>query len=114
MFFLTKGLPVLLELGLLVYCLVECIQTPSDRVRNLPKLGWIALIVVLPLIGSVGWLLAGRPVRPGGPGSWPGRGRVVGPDDDPDFLAGLDRDERLRDRPDDGPPPDDAGPAAPR
>jgi hypothetical protein len=29
-FLALRGLPVLLEIGLLVFCLIEAIQTPSD------------------------------------------------------------------------------------
>lgn len=106
LFAATRGLPLLLELGLLVYALVDCIQTPAEAQRNLPKWAWIVLILVLPLIGSIAWLVAGRPDRRrAGAVPWPatgtagypeyerprgGRGgRTVAPDDDPDFLAGL-------------------------
>ncbi|MEZ0490801.1 PLD nuclease N-terminal domain-containing protein [Kineococcus sp. TBRC 1896] len=60
---MIRYLPVVLELVLLVFCLLDCVQTPADRVRNLPKLAWILLIVVLPVVGGVAWLVAGRPAR---------------------------------------------------
>jgi hypothetical protein len=99
---MIRLLPALLEIGLLVYCLIDCIQSDSERVRNLPKLVWVLLIVLLPLVGGIAWLVAGRPAR-STPGrtSWPstrtsgfpeqGRpGRApLGPDDDPDFLRQL-------------------------
>jgi hypothetical protein len=56
-------LPVVVELALLVFCLVDCLQTDTHRVRNLPKLVWVLLIVVLPVIGGIAWLVAGRPGR---------------------------------------------------
>jgi hypothetical protein len=79
------GVLALVELGLLVFCLVDCVQTPRASVRTLPKLVWVLLIVVFPLVGSIAWLVAGRAERRGRP---PG-GRTRGPDDDPDFLRGL-------------------------
>ena len=88
---MLKYLPTLIIVGLLVYCLIDCLQTRAEAVRNLPKLVWLALILLLPLFGSVGWLLAGRAdgqTRRGGLG--PTR-RPQGPDDDPDFLRGLDK-----------------------
>jgi hypothetical protein len=98
-FLALRGLPVLLEIGLLVFCLIECIQTPADEVRNLPKTGWVLLIIILPLIGGIAWLVAGRPNtrrvntwRVGGgfpEGERPAARRVVAPDDDPDFLAQM-------------------------
>lgn len=84
-----RYLPALLVVGLLVYCLIDCLQAPTEAVRNLPKPVWLLLIVLLPTLGSIGWLLAGRPggsARPGGPQRPRG---PQGPDDDPDFLRGL-------------------------
>ena len=52
----------LLELILLVYCVLNVITTPEDQVRNLPKLLWLVLVILLPLIGGIAWLVAGRPV----------------------------------------------------
>lgn len=94
LFLATRGLPLLLEVGLLVFCLIECIQTPQDEVRNLPKPGWIVLIIVIPFAGALAWLTAGRPQR----GPWgsarptgPGPGAPAGPDDDPEFLAKINQ-----------------------
>ena len=107
MLLLTRGLPVLIELGLLVFCLIECIQTPADEQRNLPKWAWILLILLVPLIGSIAWLVAGRPRRVSSTAPWPSTstagfpeyerpGRRTapprGPDDDPEFLASLGGD----------------------
>jgi len=47
--------------ALWAFCLVGAIGTPADRVRNLPKLAWVLLIVLFPLVGSIAWLVAGRP-----------------------------------------------------
>ena len=99
MFFLLRGLPVLIEVGLLIYCVIDAIQTPGPQVRNLPKALWIVLIVLVPLLGGIGWLLAGRP-DPRDP--WPASDglpqherpravRPIAPDDDPEFLARLRR-----------------------
>lgn len=102
-----RHLPTIIHLVLLVYCLIECIQTDSSDVRNLPKPLWIFLIVLVPVVGPVAWLVAGRPTGAGARRSvpWPStatagfpeyeRPRPArGPDDDPDFLAGIGgRDE---------------------
>lgn len=47
--------------ALWVFCLVDAIGAQSSRVRNLPKVAWILLILFFPLVGSVAWLVAGRP-----------------------------------------------------
>jgi hypothetical protein len=118
---LVYGLPILLA----IYALVDCIQTDEGQVRGLPKLGWIALIVLVAVVGPVAWLIAGRPrtggsriALPGtrGPASQPPR--TLAPDDDPEFLGRLgshnayDRqleewEEELRKRSGDDPLDDD-------
>ncbi len=54
-------LPGLIELALLIFCLIDCIQTDPVLVRNLPKLGWLLIIILLPIVGGIAWLVAGRP-----------------------------------------------------
>jgi hypothetical protein len=96
-----RYLGALLEIGLIVFCLIECIQTPPARVRNLPTWAWILLILFIPYAGPIAWLVAGRPTSAsaGRPVSWPStqtagfpdleRARQVAPDDDPEFIARL-------------------------
>jgi hypothetical protein len=50
----------LLPLLVAVCALVDLVTRPDDRVRHLPKLVWILLIVFLPLIGSIVWFCVGR------------------------------------------------------
>lgn len=110
---MVRYLPFLIELGLLVYCLIDCIQTDSSLVRNLPKAGWVVLIVILPLAGGIAWLVAGRPEPSRGRQvPWPStrtagfpeyeRPRASSPDDDAEFLATMkksdqDHEQMLRD-----------------
>ncbi|HYN28273.1 MAG TPA: PLDc N-terminal domain-containing protein [Dermatophilaceae bacterium] len=87
---MLRALPVVVALALTIYCFLDCVQTDGARVQALPKNAWLLVIVLLPLLGALGWLLAGRPrgTPRGGPtrrGPAPPRG----PDDDPDFLRGL-------------------------
>jgi hypothetical protein len=93
-----RYLPFLLEMALLVYCLIDCIQT--DVPRNLSKTTWVFVIILLPIVGGVAWLVAGRPEhRPRRDVPWPTtqtagfpeyeRPRRSSPDDDPAFLAGM-------------------------
>jgi len=93
-----RVLPVFLELGLLVYCLIDCIQTPDGAHRNLSKGIWILLILFFPIVGGIAWLVAGRPERSpygrteyvsGYPEYQRGQARPTAPDDDPDFLRQL-------------------------
>lgn len=84
---MPRVLLVLLVVALTVYALVEAAQARPGRVRLMPKWLWIAAIVVLPVLGPLGWFLLGRPKRPG-LSDGAGR-RPIAPDDDPDFLRRL-------------------------
>jgi hypothetical protein len=44
-----------------VGCLVDVICADEQRVRRLPKLLWVTIVLFLPLIGSGLWLVLGRP-----------------------------------------------------
>jgi hypothetical protein len=66
-------LPGFIEIVLLIFCLIDCIQSDSLLVRNLPKIAWILLIIILPLVGGIAWLVAGRPLRAGQTSSVPWR-----------------------------------------
>jgi len=118
----VRFLPFLISLGLSVYALFSCIQTPDEDVPHLPKLVWILLIVFVPFVGPIVWLLMLRTqfmlrtqsgqrdgvVRPPKPTA-----RPVAPDDDPDFLASLERyrDPRTTIRPPEPPKPEPKKPA---
>ena len=89
-----------LSVGLTVYAIIDCARTGSTEVRALPKPLWLLVVVLLPVLGPVAWLVAGRSRR--GPSPAP-PSRPVAPDDDPEFLRELERrrrreaqDERLR------------------
>ena len=45
-----------------VFCFIQAVTSREDEVRNLPKVAWVLLVLFFPLIGSVAWLVAGRPV----------------------------------------------------
>ena len=107
------GLVALALLVLWVYCIFDVIATSEGLARNLPKILWLFIVIFVPTIGSIAWLLLGRPENAGlAPGdssyrpeprggsverSSPRKLGVIAPDDDPSFLAGLDeRTKRLR------------------
>ena len=103
------------SLLLMVWCLVEAVSTDESRIRHLPKLWWILLILFFPLAGSIAWLAAGRPQsaasRAGSAPAFPeydrpGRAAATDPAADEEFLRGVReraeeqrrkyREERLR------------------
>lgn len=99
---MIRILPFAIELILVIFCLIDCVQAQDHRVRNLPKWGWILLMILVPIIGCIAWLVAGRPVRsstgrevpwPSKTAGYPEHERPVrhplAPDDDPEFLRSL-------------------------
>ena len=78
-----------------VFSIVDVVLTDRSRVRALPKVLWILVIVLLPVIGVVLWFMLGK-ARSASTGGT----RTVAPDDDPDFLRNMRRqeeqDERIR------------------
>lgn len=76
-----------LTIGVQLYGLIDCAQKDDSEVRSLPRWAWLLIIILVPTIGAIAYLVAGRPKRPGNGG--PKRKRSVAPDDDPDFLRGL-------------------------
>jgi hypothetical protein len=82
-----RVLLVVLSIAIQLYGLIDCAQREDSEVRSLPRWGWLLIIVLVPTIGAVAYLVAGRPKRPGGGGKKPKR--TIAPDDDPDFLRGL-------------------------
>jgi hypothetical protein len=103
-----------------LFCIIDVITTPDGETRNLPKLVWLLIVIVLVDVGSIAWLVAGH--------NWGGRSLVersaapdrarrtaaTNPDDDEEFLARLRaraeeqrrraREARPTERPDDEPP----------
>ena len=97
----------LLYIGIMVWAIADIVLIDNSRVRGLPKGGWIFLIVVLPLIGSILWLVIGRErSEPRSHGRYRDEPmgitgvRSTSPDDDAAFLQRLnrekERDERIR------------------
>lgn len=50
----------ILTLAALVYALVDILMRDESEVKHLPKFGWVLLVVLLPLIGTVLWFVFGR------------------------------------------------------
>ncbi|MDT4941240.1 MAG: hypothetical protein QOJ34_1329 [Pseudonocardiales bacterium] len=88
------GALALVAFALWVFCVIDVITTPEDQCRNLPKMIWLLLVIVLVDVGSIAWLVAGHPWanravdRPFGATRRPPASRIS-PDDDDEFLASL-------------------------
>lgn len=98
---MIRVLPFAIELILVIYCLIDLGRSDESQIRNLPRWVWVLAIIVVPIIGSLAWLLAGRPMnavpRPRTSYEQPPRHRTIAPDDDPEFLRGLQRSNEHED-----------------
>ncbi|WP_432091560.1 PLDc N-terminal domain-containing protein [Streptomyces sp. NRRL F-5630] len=91
---MLRVLLILLPLALCVFAFIDCVTTAEEDVRWLPKPLWAILILLFQIVGPVCWLIIGRDrgyaaARAGG-----GRGGWVAPDDNPEFLNSLRKDDR--------------------
>ncbi|WP_330331061.1 PLD nuclease N-terminal domain-containing protein [Streptomyces sp. NBC_00536] len=97
---MLRYLPFLLIIALTIYAFIDCLNTPEEEVKHLPKVVWVIIILLFSIVGPVVWLFAGKKrVEAGGFGGG-GRARRaqwVAPDDNPEFLKSL-RDETDRDK----------------
>ena len=81
---MLRVLFTIVVIALSLYCLVDMSGTNEDRVRLLPRSVWAIAVIFVPIAGSLGWLFAGKPVKPRTL-----HRRPMAPDDDDDFLRGL-------------------------
>jgi hypothetical protein len=98
------GFAGLVVVALWLFCVLDAITADEASIRNMPKLAWVFIIIVLFDIGAIAWLIAGRPVssrrslpykgntgNTGIPPEYdrPGRAAAHHPDDDAAFLRQL-------------------------
>lgn len=56
----------ILVLALMIGALIDIIMRDESQVKHLPKMVWVILVVLLPLIGSILWFALGREYGGGG------------------------------------------------
>ena len=91
-------------LFLWIFCIFDVITSEPELVRNLPKLVWLLIVIIVPDVGSIAWLIVGRPrgaaFSPGATSPRAPRQRgsagPLGPEDSPHFLKSIDEQRRLK------------------
>ena len=99
---MTKVLAPIIVL-LMIFAVVDIAVIERDRIRALPRGLWIAIAIVLPVVGPVLWFFVGRlrkgeGMAPSAAASAPRRLGPIAPDDDPDFLGRLHREQEQEER----------------
>ncbi|CAN5178747.1 PLD nuclease N-terminal domain-containing protein [soil metagenome] len=88
----------LVDLAFMIFAFVDVLLTQDWRVRGVPKVVWLIIVVLLSPIGGILWFFVGK--EPVDAQAAPPQRRQVAPDDDPDFLARMrlrdEQDERIR------------------
>jgi cytochrome c-type biogenesis protein CcmH/NrfG len=95
-----------LQILLVVLALISCLSAEEGELRALPRIVWVIVILLFPLVGSIVYFVVGRPVQTAPKSTWPAGGGFPEatrppaqrpPDDDPEFLSQLDRRSRQED-----------------
>ncbi|MEU0135599.1 PLD nuclease N-terminal domain-containing protein [Streptomyces sp. NPDC006296] len=93
---MLRALLYILPLALTIFAFIDCLNTPEDEAKHLPKIAWVFIILLFWIVGPIVWLVAGKTRQAPAGGLGPSRGRRSGwvaPDDNPDFLKSL-KDEK--------------------
>ncbi len=81
-----------------VFTLADVALSPGQHVRKLPKVAWVVLVLLFPVLGSAAWFVFGRPQGTPRPARGersaptfpeydrPGRSAAVDPEKDEEFL----------------------------
>jgi hypothetical protein len=100
--FYGGGLIALLYFAFWVWAIFDVIATDESRIRNLPKGLWLILVLLFGALGSIAWLLLGRPegatLGLGGTNMRAGFGEPVWMQEDARRLQEWEDDLRRRER----------------
>ncbi|MFD7898007.1 MULTISPECIES: PLD nuclease N-terminal domain-containing protein [unclassified Streptomyces] len=99
---MLRYLPFLLVLALWIYAFIDCLNTPEEEIKGLPKVVWVIIILLFGevLVGPIAWLVVGKVRRGPADGSTPAewhrnhRGKWTAPDDNPAFLDSLKEENK--------------------
>ncbi|MEU8889079.1 PLDc N-terminal domain-containing protein [Streptomyces sp. NPDC048442] len=113
---MLRALLFILPLALTIYAFIDCLNTPEDEVKHLPKVAWVFIILLFWIVGPIVWIVAGKnrhAVRGGGAPLDRYRGRRaqwVAPDDNPEFLKSIKDENKKDEQPKDEGKKDEGGP----
>jgi hypothetical protein len=105
----VRSLPFIVDLVLTVVAIVDISLIDNSRVRGLPKWAWVLISIFLFVVGPLLWFFVGRErleprnhgrypdATSGGPTSTAPRAPRA-PDDDPEFLGRLSREQQQAQR----------------
>lgn len=57
---MLRALIYLLPLALTIFAFIDCLNTPEDEAKHLPKIAWVFIILLFWIVGPIVWLAAGK------------------------------------------------------
>ena len=92
---MPRIIPIVLAVAVWIYGIIHCVATKSEYMPGrVPKWGWLALNILVPVLGAVVWFVALYMMR--NAENEAASTTSIAPDDDPDFLAHLEKENRFR------------------
>jgi hypothetical protein len=61
---LLSAVPMVIVAVLCVGALLDCVRTPEERVRHVPKLLWLLFMFSAPIVGGLAWTYLGKRPEP--------------------------------------------------
>lgn len=98
---MLRALVYVVPVALAIYALIDLSRSTSAERGRLHPAAWVAVVVLLPVLGPIAWILISRSNRPNPPPGRPEGRRRPGPpapDDDPEFLWRIEQEQRRRER----------------
>ncbi|MEV7278214.1 PLD nuclease N-terminal domain-containing protein [Streptomyces sp. NPDC093111] len=95
---MLRALMYILPLALTIYAFIDCLNTPEEETKHLPKVVWVIIILLFWIVGPIVWFAAGKQRRASARGGAAGSGWVA-PDDNPEFLKSLREDSAPAEQP---------------
>lgn len=53
---MLRVLMYLVPLALTIYAFIDCLNTPEDEAKHLPKIAWVFIILLFWIVGPIAWL----------------------------------------------------------
>ncbi len=78
---------IIIAVGFLIYGVIDVIRTPGRDMRYINKASWLLVVILVPIAGTVLWIMWGTKGKGGKPAPRPTGQRA--PDDDEAFLRSL-------------------------
>jgi hypothetical protein len=91
-------LPFLLWFALLLFSLLDIDRTPEGAARCMSPSGWLLVVVLVPILGALAWLVAGRPPSEARPAGAHGVAAAAPPDSDVPWVERIPVEQPVEDQ----------------